>query len=901
MVNCWCGSRSLTPFSPLYKRCEACATLVLNYTPKKDVTHVTDDALDLYGKTYYLERLVRQYGFPPLEIRARSELSERCLYWLRALLKYKLPPAAVLELGSSHGGFVAMMRWAGYDATGLELSPWLVEFAKANFGVPMLTGPIEDQDIEANSLDAIILMDVLEHLPDPAGTIGKCLSLLKPDGIMMIQTPCCPDDSSYEQLLSSQSSFLEQLKYEEHLYLFTRRSVQTFFDRLGVGNLNFEPAIFSHYDMFFAVSKSPFAVQTSDSIAAALSAGKESRLIQALLDADDARRSVVYALQQSETDRADRMAIINRQSEELAALRRQIEELSGEISGKKECPAMSTEVIERQPEEPAPLAQQMVELTEQTSKEKKCPAVSTEVIGRRPATIAVDVTPIQPDGANGGVKQLVLELLKGFGEKVRSDKFILLTSYQNDHIFQDFEKYDMKRISVSGTPINKRSSLLKIGKDILTKTLALYERRGILKRNGVSVLFCPFTAPTFIERGIPTVSIICDLQHMYYPSFFGRAEYEHRQRYYAQLKRKVDYFICISEYTRKTAIDKLALPINRVFSIPICVQSRLGMPSRDLAETVLKKYNLDGKTYAIYPSNLWPHKNHKMLMVAFRMFLSRYPGIDLHLVLTGASLEENFEELLAKMRMSDKVHFLHYLDESELSAIWAGSYFLIFPSLFEGFGIPIVEAMMYGKPILASNVTSIPEVAGDAALYFDPRRPDTIVDAMFTVMTSSTTYCDLVDKGKKRLRQFDFSPMVDRYLEVLHLASSNSGVIHHTDVMGIYEDAWAAERIAVTHERSAHDKKLILKGIIPAWHPQARMKIITFQEGLKTRTFVVQRNKSFTVEETLPARGGILDFVVSEGFIPQNGDSRKLTFTVESASIVEGHTGAQLYRFGDAE
>src|ERR1017187_4800783 len=105
---CWCGNEGLKPFSDDYLRCAQCETLVLRRPPKGHISHVRNEENDLYGKNYYLTRLPEGHGYPDLAARARLDLPERCLYWLRTVLKYKLPPARVLELGSAHGGFVAM-------------------------------------------------------------------------------------------------------------------------------------------------------------------------------------------------------------------------------------------------------------------------------------------------------------------------------------------------------------------------------------------------------------------------------------------------------------------------------------------------------------------------------------------------------------------------------------------------------------------------------------------------------------------------------------------------------------------------------------------------------------------------------------------------------------------------
>lgn len=178
---CWCGNESLRPFSDSYLRCDVCDSLVLKTMPRSDLAHVEADKGELYSEDYYLRHLPDTYGYPDLVSRARTDLPERCLHWLKTLLKYKLPPAKTLELGSAHGGFVAMLQWAGFEAAGLELSPSIVSYTKNTFKVKTYLGPVEDQTIKRSSLDVIAMMDVLEHFQDPVSTVKHCLKLLKPD------------------------------------------------------------------------------------------------------------------------------------------------------------------------------------------------------------------------------------------------------------------------------------------------------------------------------------------------------------------------------------------------------------------------------------------------------------------------------------------------------------------------------------------------------------------------------------------------------------------------------------------------------------------------------------------------------------------------------------------------
>jgi 2-polyprenyl-3-methyl-5-hydroxy-6-metoxy-1,4-benzoquinol methylase len=282
-THCWCGESNLQEFSPDYWYCQTCGTLVLRNWPDEPLLDVHDTG-ELYSKEYYLSRLPEQYGYPDLLSRARYDLSDRVLHWLNTLVQFKLPPAAILELGCGHGGFVAVLQEAGYDATGLELSPWLVEWAKELFQIPVLQGPLEKQNLLPNSLDVVALMDVLEHLPDPEHTMRLAASLLKEDGFFLIQTPDFHEDYTFSSLLEKKHPFLQQFKTDQHLFLFSQRSVQELFKRIGFNWVQFEPAIFSDYDMFFIASRYSLSRNSSDDVTEALSQGRSQRFVQAMLD-----------------------------------------------------------------------------------------------------------------------------------------------------------------------------------------------------------------------------------------------------------------------------------------------------------------------------------------------------------------------------------------------------------------------------------------------------------------------------------------------------------------------------------------------------------------------------------------------------------------------------------------
>jgi glycosyltransferase involved in cell wall biosynthesis/2-polyprenyl-3-methyl-5-hydroxy-6-metoxy-1,4-benzoquinol methylase len=331
--RCWCQNDDLSSFSPEYLKCARCETLVVARDVDPRGLVVSDDERDFYGHNYFSSYQIEKCRLPPISERSRTDLPERCLHWLRTVLRYKVPPGKILELGSSHGGFVAVLRWAGFDATGLDLSPWVVDFARKTFGIPMLLGPIEQQALEPRSLDAVVLMDVLEHLADPVATMGHALNLLKLDGIVLIQTPCYPEGRTYEQMLAENDPFLRMMIPDQHLYLFSRRSVGMLLRQLGAEQQQFEPAIFPDYDMFVAASPSPIAVVDEGTLERALLATPTGRMTCALLDLNKRFQELQAHYQESEADRAARLQLIENSGRKLAEMDEAGKRLQERVAG----------------------------------------------------------------------------------------------------------------------------------------------------------------------------------------------------------------------------------------------------------------------------------------------------------------------------------------------------------------------------------------------------------------------------------------------------------------------------------------------------------------------------------------------------------------------------------------
>jgi SAM-dependent methyltransferase len=383
---CWCGNDRLEDFSSQYVRCAQCETLVIRNFPLNDLSQITNEETDLYGANYADRHLHDDYGLPDFATRSREDLTGRCLHWLRSLLHYKLPPADLLELGSFHGGFVGLAKLAGYRARGLDLSPELARQAASMFDVEVLVGPLERQDLPLASLDIIALFDVMEHLQDPRGTLEKCRSVLRADGVISIQTPCYPEGRTFRQMQKEKDQFLS-LFVPEHLYLFSKSALKRILSETGFAHCLFEPPVFPQYDMAAFASSKPLVRIDSGVVEMALKLTPGARYTGALLELHsitaklgDENLALNLALLQHKQDNDDRTtqvaqltAMVREKEERIAKVDEQLLELnrvcSDQLILKEEALAASAASIAKLSLQVRERDTRLIELDEKTQRQ----------------------------------------------------------------------------------------------------------------------------------------------------------------------------------------------------------------------------------------------------------------------------------------------------------------------------------------------------------------------------------------------------------------------------------------------------------------------------------------------------------------------------------------------------
>lgn len=407
--------------------------------------------------------------------------------------------------------------------------------------------------------------------------------------------------------------------------------------------------------------------------------------------------------------------------------------------------------------------------------------------------IAIDLTPLLPGAENGGAKKVATQLVQSLSRLRQDCRFTLLTSSWSHGELSFLDAPNVRRLCMqdpgrsiapfSSVPGSRVRHLLRrwasssippalrsAAKRALRFLLAHRRlRSGVVRQLGVDLLFCPFTMPFYYDSTVPVVSIIYDLQYRYYPQFFKSEDLLSREENFRITCRLADRLICISEYVRQTVLEDAHLPGDRVTAIPIRLFTTLKKPGRETILASLRKHALGEDEFFFYPANFWPHKNHAMLFTAFGMWRARHPSSRLRLLCTGAPDERmaSLRDAAWRMGLAEWIRLPGFLAEEEFSALLASCQALIFPSLYEGFGMPVLEAMSFGKPVLCSNVTSLPEVAGDAAYYLDPKKPEEILTAMQRINVDPQLRADLVKRGYQRAAAFgDADQMAREYLSV---------------------------------------------------------------------------------------------------------------------------------------
>jgi glycosyltransferase involved in cell wall biosynthesis len=243
--------------------------------------------------------------------------------------------------------------------------------------------------------------------------------------------------------------------------------------------------------------------------------------------------------------------------------------------------------------------------------------------------------------------------------------------------------------------------------------------------------------------------------------------------------RQAHSILTVSEYSKRQIVEYFAVPESRVRVIPEAASAAFDAHPRseDVAQT-LHRYQLDPRgRFMLYVGGVSPQRNLKALVDAYHRLSTDSMYSDVKLVLVGDyagdpfSFGSDYDSLKAEieqLRLGEKVILTGFIEDRTLAHLYAAASLLVIPSLEEGFGLPAVEAMTCGTPVISSDRGSLPEIMGDAGRYFDPHRPETMLKLFKDLLSSDALRAEMTRCGRARAEQFTWERSATTFMSIIH-------------------------------------------------------------------------------------------------------------------------------------
>ncbi len=455
--------------------------------------------------------------------------------------------------------------------------------------------------------------------------------------------------------------------------------------------------------------------------------------------------------------------------------------------------------------------------------------------------LLVDLTAMRPGGEGGGIKPALLEMLRWLG------------------------RHGAERLhfvyAANAETVAEVTALARTTDTIIETATASAETAALL---GCDLVYCPFGVTDLACPGIPTVTLVVDLLHQDFPITLPDPDRIYREQKFAAAVAVTDRFQVISDYTGSRLREHYAVSPARVFRTYLPIHDRLTTTGGPI------------RPFFFYPANFWIHKNHDALLAAYALYRRDADADAWPLVLVGHPHESrlaSLKELARSLGIEADVIFKGYVFDEELAACYRTAGALVFPSQHEGFGIPLLEAMAFGVPIIANNVTAIPEITGAAALLVDARQPAALAAAMQRIAGEPELRVSLSAQGYARLSHFSADAEFGKLLDSLFAVAREPARCRH---LGYYPvDGLTAPRAifalpAVEREvtlvlttrplgvartlQIACGGKILTEHVIPADRPETLS--LTFLPGARALTLGVPDANSLSATD--PRIHGIL-------------------------------------------
>lgn len=284
-----------------------------------------------------------------------------------------------------------------------------------------------------------------------------------------------------------------------------------------------------------------------------------------------------------------------------------------------------------------------------------------------------------------------------------------------------------------------------------------------------------FGAVLPLRLSVPGVLLINDLQPWHYPENFSWHKRLYLRTFVPPSARHAAAVVTISQFSKNDIVRVLDIPPEKIEIVTLSGPAYSRVDDPEIIAAARAKYDLPAR-YLMCLASSYPHKNLDGLVRAYALYLKDHPGSDLHLALPGMPRQahNDIRTIAERLEISHRVHQPGRIDKEDLAALYSGAEAFVFPSKFEGFGMPVLEAMACGTPVLSSTAAALPEVYGDAALEFEPDDIHEMAAAISRITDDEAVRCELIEQGYEQVKRFSWERSARKILGILRRAAETT-------------------------------------------------------------------------------------------------------------------------------
>lgn len=386
----------------------------------------------------------------------------------------------------------------------------------------------------------------------------------------------------------------------------------------------------------------------------------------------------------------------------------------------------------------------------------------------QPLKVCIDARLIS--GTAGGVEQCLVGLAHGLSQlKDGKEEYYFLTYSNADDWLKPYVSGPCHILHYSGAPqSSKFRNLLKSETPILYKTLQkilpISERwnirglwsNGVIEKNKIDVMH--FMHQVAFLTKVVSIYHPHDLQHRHLPQYFSISKRFLREVLYRTFCARAELVVVASSWIKADVVRAYGLLNDKVQVVPFApIIAAYQEPTPTDLSDVREKFSLP-ELFVFYPAQTWPHKNHLQLLNAIAVMRDRY-GVIVPVVFSGSIFKPFFLEIERRvhaLRLTAQTHFLGFVTPMELQCMYRLAKCVVIPTMYEAGSFPVWEAFLSGVPVACSNVTSLPAQAADAALIFNPERPEEIAETINRLWTDTSLCQTLIERGYQNVSRYSW-------------------------------------------------------------------------------------------------------------------------------------------------